>query len=31
MLMKNDEICDIVGTASLRKLLDYIISSVNPV
>jgi hypothetical protein len=31
MFVKYNEVRDIVGTASLRKILDHIISPVNPV
>jgi hypothetical protein len=31
VFMKYDEVCDIVGTASLCKVLYYIVSSVNSV
>lgn len=31
MFVKHNEIRDIIGTASLRKVLDHIISPVNPV
>jgi hypothetical protein len=31
VLVKYNEVCDIVSTASLRKVLDYIVSPVNPV
>jgi hypothetical protein len=31
MFVEYNEVCDIVGTASLRKVLDHIISPVNPV
>jgi hypothetical protein len=31
MFVKYNEVRDIVGTASLRKVLDHIISPVNPV
>lgn len=31
MFVKHNEVRDIVGTASLRKVLDHIISPINPV
>jgi hypothetical protein len=31
MFVKHNEVRDIIGTASLRKVLDHIISPVNPV
>ena len=31
MLMKYDEVCDIVGTTSFGKVLHHVVASVNPV
>jgi hypothetical protein len=31
MFMKYDEVCDVVCTASLGKVLHYVVASVNPV
>ena len=31
MLMKYDEVCDVVGTTSLGKVLYHVVASVDPV
>jgi hypothetical protein len=31
MFMKYDEVCDVIGTASLGKVLHYVVASVDPV
>jgi hypothetical protein len=31
MFVKHDEVCDIVGTASLDKIFYHVVASVNPV
>lgn len=31
MFMEYNEVCDIIGTASLRKVLDHVVPPVDPV
>jgi len=31
VFMKYNEICDVVGTASLREILHHVVTTVNPV